>query len=167
MSLRLLTLGVAIGACFYAYLNPELTGISSLNASEASLRLREFWHRTFFLSTSAPFIPKEQSHQKHHPVAVPATNDKLRPDEQRKLEKARAAKAAAANAYRVPSYFISSEEPEQLDNPHSGLYQSLQSVGQQIREAKPKAILVMSPYWDGEENRVYVNIGNDNPLICQ
>lgn len=164
MSIRLLTLGVAIGACIYAYLNPDAARIS-LNTSEASLKLREFWHRTFFLSTSAPYIPREQSRVNEYPTYSVA-KEALHPDQQRKMDEEANARAASLTTQRMPSYFLASEDPEDILNAESPLYKSLQTIGQEIKAAKPKAIIVVSPYWSSEERKIYVNSGESNSLIC-
>ena len=158
MVLRWLTLGVAIGAFLYTYRNPSQVPLST---SEASLKLREFWYRTFFMQQSAPYLT-EQSHIAEHP----SSKNALSPVQaQNALHNEPPITAAAI--YRMPVYFISHGLPSAMYEPDSLPYKAWQSVGQEILDWNPKAILVASSGWEGANGGIQVNTGSENPLICK
>jgi hypothetical protein len=162
MVFRWLTIGVAIGAALYAYQNPTAIPLSS---SEASLRLREFWHRTFLFHQGSPYEGGlfEQSHIKQHPPPKDALSPAVA---KKQAEEAAVREAKLARAKQaVPSYFISHGSPPNIVQPESLQYGAWQSVGKEILDLKPKAIVVASPYWLGEGDGVQVNTGAVNDII--
>lgn len=165
MVLRWLSAGIAIGAAIYAYQNPEhlemrlrLPDFGQLGSSfdAASMQnLQEFWHRTFHMtSTHLPF--REQSHIRQHPPP----KDALHPRHKSKKPKPVKTKP------QMPMFFVSHGNPSTMFETESMPYRSWQNIGQEIRELNPKAIVVTSSHWEGNDPEVYVNTDVDNPLIC-
>lgn len=177
MSLKLLSFGIALGAIFYALQNPTVIPLST---SEASFKLKEFWYRTYFMQQNAPYLPREQSHIVQHPPP----KDALSPAHLAKQEgggnagvgAGAGAGGAATGALadveikpvqRAPVYFISHGGPPSTFEQDSMPWRAWQSLGKEIAEYNPSAIVVASPYWLGEANAVYVNNGPENPLMCE
>ena len=157
-----MTLGVAIGACFYTYsVNPSQIPVSR---SEASFKLREFWYRTFFMHQSAPYLTEQSQILQHPPPKnalspAQAYNDAAAP--------ANTVLGKAVNEDRMPVFFVAHGPPSIEYEAESLVYTSWQVVGQQIVNHKPKAIVVVSSGWEGGNEVVHVNTGLGNPLICQ
>lgn len=162
MSWRLFSFGIALAAVFTAYQRADFA--IPLSTHDAALSLRDFWHRTFMqYAFWQPYVLSERSHVVQHP---PPT-DALSPA-QAKAARDAELKKKSYKPERMPVYFISHGTPDALMLPHDSLpYQSWQSVGRQIADLNPTAIVAVSSRWEGQDNDVYVTSGDaENELLC-
>lgn len=165
MSWRLFSFGVALAACIHAYLNPE-SSIFPRTATEAQLKLRDFWHRTWFLHQASPYVLSEQTHIVQHPPP----KDALTPAQRKALEEQEEGQDAPITTFpvgRMPAYFISHGTKDTRFHPESLPYKSWQALGVEIVQQRPKAIVVVSSQWKGPEYRILVNDDVNNNLICE
>ena len=120
----------------------------------------------------SPYVLSEQSHVVQHPPPEDALTPAQRKaagldDEQKQEEDGEANTIAIQPMPKMPAYFISHGSPDIMFKPESLPYKSLQALGDEIMLHKPKAIVVASSHWIGDELVIYVNNGEENPLICE
>jgi hypothetical protein len=160
MSWRLFSFGIALAAVFTAYQRADFA--IPLSTHSAALSLRDFWHRTFMqYAFWQPYVLSEQSHVTQHPPPTDALSPAL----------AKAAREAAQlkpeKQERMPVFFISHGTPEALYQEDSLPYKSWQSIGRQIVDLNPTAIVAVSSHWEGEDDDIYVNsMDSENELLC-
>lgn len=160
MSWRLFSFGIALAAVFTAYQRADFQ--IPLSTHSAALSVKDFWHRTFMqYAFWQPYLLSEQSHVVHPPpkeALNPAQAKAARDAELRKPQKPE----------RMPVFFVSHGTPDALMlEPDSLPYQSWQSVGRQIEDLKPTAIVAVSSRWEGVDRDVYVSGGDGaNELLC-
>lgn len=115
---------------------------------------------------ASPYVLSEQSHVVQHPPP----KDALTPAQLKALEgdhaKDEEDTISIQPVEKMPAYFISHGDPSIMFEPESLPYKSLQALGDEIKQHKPKAIIVASSHWLGDDLVVYVNNGEENPLIC-
>lgn len=167
MGWRLFSFGIALAACIHAYLNPE-SSFFPKTATEAQFKLRDFWHRTWFMHQASPYVLSEQSHVVQHPPH----KDALTPAQRKALEDSEGLPIGEDDTTvsiqpisKMPAYFISHGSPSTMFEPETLPYKSLQALGKEIISHKPKAIVVVSSHWTGDELVLYVNNAEQNPLI--
>ncbi|KAI1014665.1 hypothetical protein LB503_003510 [Fusarium chuoi] len=69
-------------------------------------------------------------------------------------------------ATKAPVYFFSHGGPDVQYNTKHPVYPILQQIGKEItQKVKPKAVVVFSAHWMGEERAIHVNNAVDTPLI--
>ncbi|KAH7167508.1 Extradiol ring-cleavage dioxygenase, class III enzyme, subunit B [Fusarium sp. MPI-SDFR-AT-0072] len=69
-------------------------------------------------------------------------------------------------ATKAPVYFFSHGGPDVQYNTKHPVYPVLQQIGREItQKVKPKAVVVFSAHWMGEERAIHVNNAVDTPLI--
>ncbi|KLO95639.1 putative aromatic ring-opening dioxygenase LigB subunit [Fusarium fujikuroi] len=69
-------------------------------------------------------------------------------------------------AKKAPVYFFSHGGPDVQYNTKHPVYPVLQQIGKEItQKVKPKAVVVFSAHWMGEEHAIHVNNAVDTPLI--
>ncbi|KAG5788232.1 hypothetical protein H9Q69_012700 [Fusarium xylarioides] len=69
-------------------------------------------------------------------------------------------------ATKAPVYFFSHGGPDVQYNTKHPVYPVLQQIGKEItQKVKPKAVVVFSAHWMGEERAIHVNNAVDTPLI--
>ncbi|KAF5705433.1 aromatic ring-opening dioxygenase subunit [Fusarium mundagurra] len=69
-------------------------------------------------------------------------------------------------AKKAPVYFFSHGGPDVQYNTKHPVYPVLQQIGKEItQKVKPKAVVVFSAHWMGEERAIHVNNAVDTPLI--
>ena len=160
MSWRLFSFGIALAAVFTAYQRADFQ--IPLSTHSAALSLRDFWHRTFMqYAFWQPYVLSEQSHSVQHAPPKEALN----PAQARAAREAEMAKPKKQE--RMPVYFISHGTPETLFQQESLPYQSWQSVGRQIAELNPTAIVAVSSHWEGLDDYIYVNtLDSQTELLC-
>ena len=117
---------------------------------------------------ASPYVLSEQTHIVQHPPP----KDALTPAQRVALDNLDGAKeddttVAIQPIAKMPTYFISHGSPDVLFETESLPYKSLQALGEEIKSHKPKAIIVASSHWIGDEMVIYVNNGEENPLICR
>ncbi|KAI1387682.1 putative aromatic ring-opening dioxygenase LigB subunit [Hypoxylon trugodes] len=67
---------------------------------------------------------------------------------------------------RKPVYFLSIGGPNFMENVDHPAYAKLAEVGQEITtKVKPKAVVVFSAHWQGDRDRVLVNVAEQTDLI--
>jgi hypothetical protein len=170
MGWRLFSFGIALATCIHAYLNPE-SNFFPKTATEAQFRLRDFWHRTWFMHQASPYELSEKSHIVQHPPPL----DALTPAQRKAMENQENdgsdddddTQITTSPISKMPAYFISHGTPNVLFEPETMPYRSLQALGAEIMQHKPKAIVVVSSGWVGGEIVAEVNSAEENSLICE
>ncbi|KAF4450674.1 hypothetical protein F53441_6215 [Fusarium austroafricanum] len=72
----------------------------------------------------------------------------------------------AASVTKTPVYFFSHGGPDVQYNTKHPVYPVLQQIGKEItQQVKPKAVVVFSAHWMGEESTIHVNNAVDTDLI--
>jgi 4,5-DOPA dioxygenase extradiol len=70
------------------------------------------------------------------------------------------------NSSRTPVYFLSIGGPNFMEDTSHPAYAKLAEVGREITtKIKPKAVVVFSAHWQGEPNKVQVNIAENADII--
>lgn len=127
---------------------------------------------------TSPYILSEQTHIVQHPppkdALTPAQRKALEAQEQgggqstaSSVDDDTATTVKIQPVAKMPAYFISHGAPDVMFEPESLPYKSLQTLGDEIKQHNPKAIVVASSHWIGDELVIYVNDGEENPLICE
>lgn len=116
----------------------------------------------------SPYVLSEQTHVVQHPPPKDALTPAQRKALEEKEEEEKDANTIAIQPIaKMPAYFISHGSPDIMFQPDSLPYKSLQALGNEIKQHNPKAIVVASSHWIGDELVVYVNNGEENSLICR
>ncbi|KAF4335314.1 aromatic ring-opening dioxygenase subunit [Fusarium beomiforme] len=77
-----------------------------------------------------------------------------------------ASQSQTAAVTKAPVYFFSHGGPDVQYNTKHPVYPVLQRIGREItHKVKPKAVVVFSAHWMGEESTIHVNNAIDTPLI--
>ena len=67
---------------------------------------------------------------------------------------------------RTPVYFLSIGGPNFMENTSHPAYAKLAAVGREITtKVKPKAVVVFSAHWQGEPNKVQINVAENADII--
>jgi 4,5-DOPA dioxygenase extradiol len=67
---------------------------------------------------------------------------------------------------RQPTYFLSIGGPNFMENAEHPAYAKVAAVGREITtKVKPKAVVVCSAYWQGDPNKIMINVVEKTDLI--